>query len=302
MRLLLPLLPVLLVVSAPSPVTACSCEPPGTPIEELASHDAVIAGRVIEIVEPSDFTLQEDLLVTVDVSSVWKGDPRQVIAVSTGSHDGLCGFPFSLGEQYLVYGFSWEEGLHTGICGRTRPLSAATEDIQQLGDPVATWAVDDSVDCCSVPEILGRWHTESDEEYIDWHIFEFRSEGVCVANMILPDVAMVAEFTYAKDRTLLFGEERRHRILFDTVRSAYRNAGDGWTATEIGLPPQLFFALGEDGELTAYPFEQDWLFRGARYTRTNRPIYAVTPDGRVTSVDPATWGEIKDETEITVPR
>ena len=290
MRLLLPLLSILLL--APTVVAACSCEPPGTPLEQLELHDGVFAGRVVEIVEPADFTMQEDILVTFATSSVWKGEAGQVIAVSTGPHDGLCGFPFSLGERYLVYGFSWNGGLHTGLCGRTRPLSAATEDIGQLGNPVASWPGDNSEDCCSVPEILGRWRTESDEDYIDWHILEFKPDGLCIANGRLGDVTIVAEFSYARDRTILFGDERRDKVVFDTVRSTYMNRGDGWTPEALSSPPRFFFALGH-GDLTAYPYEQDLLSRGARYTRTDRPIYSVTADGRITSVDPATWGGIK---------
>lgn len=289
----------LLLLLAPKPCAACSCEgPPGTPMEELASHDVVLAGRIVEIVEPADFRRQEYLLVTFAVSSVWKGEVPQVVTVSTAPNGALCGYPFELGEQYLVYGYSSVDGLHAGLCSlRTNVLSAATEDTQQLGDPIATWPVDDSEDCCTVPEIIGRWHTESEEEFIKWPLLEFRSDGTCLANMIQPGVIMIAEFSYAKNRTLLFDDDTRDKVLFDTVRSAYRKQGDDWTAENLRYLPQLFFVIGQGGNLTAYPYEQDWRSLGVRYTRTNRPIFSVTADGRVTSVQPAAWGALKNESD-----
>ena len=297
-RLLLPLIPAVLFVLAPRQAAACSCEPPGSPQEELASHDAVLAGRVVEILAPADLALEEDVLVTFDVSSVWKGEAEQVVAVTTGRHGGVCGYPFRLGEQYVVYGNLWEGGLHTGLCTRTNTLDAATEDTQQLGDPIAVWPLDDTNDCCGVPEILGRWHTDSDEEYVQWHILEFRSDGVCVANMILPELILVTEFPYAKERTLLFGAEKRDKVVFGANRSTYVNRGDGWTAEHFEFDhTRFFFTLGHGDKLTAYPYEHDWASRAARYTRTDRPIYSGTSDGRVTSVAAVSWGEIKGEAE-----
>lgn len=261
----------------------------------MASHDAVLAGRVVEIVEPVDFTVQEYLLVTFAVSSVWKGEVQQITTVSTAPNGAQCGYPFELGEQYLVYGYSSVDGLHAGLCSlRTNVLSAATEDTQQLGDPVATWPVDDSEDCCTVPGILGRWQTDSEEEFIDWPLLEFRSDGTCLANVIQSGVTVIAEFSYAKDRTLLFDDDSRDKVLFDNVRSAYRKQGDDWTAVNLRNVPQLFFVSGREGDLTAYPYSHDWFSRAASYTRTNRPIFPVRSDGRVTSVQPATWGDLKD--------
>ena len=286
----------LLFLLAPKPCTACSCEwPPGSPVEELASHDAVLAGRVVEIVEPADFTLGEYLQITFAVSSVWKGESQQMVSISKAADGTMCGYPFELGEQYLVYGYSSEEGLHTGLCSlRNNVLEAATEDIEQLGAPIATWPVDTSEDCCAVPEILGRWHTDSKEEFIDWPLLEFRSDGTCLANTTEAGVATVAEFSYAKSRTILFEDEVRNKVLFDTVRSVYRKHGDDWRAENLGHLPQLFFIIGHDS-LTAYPYEHDWISRGVHYTRTNRPMLSITPDGRITSVQPSTWGEVKDE-------
>jgi len=69
----------------------------------------------------------------------------------------------------------------------------------------------------------------------------------------------VAEFTFAKSRTIIFEDGARDKVLFDTVRSAYRKQGDDWRAENPGHLPQLFFVIGQEGSLTAYPYEQDWI-------------------------------------------
>lgn len=117
----------LLFLVVPKPCLACSCEwPPGTPAKELASHDAVLAGRVVDIVEPADYTLSDYLQITFAVSSVYKGQAQQMVAISTAADGAQCGYPFELGEQYLVYGCSSEDGLHAGLCSlRNNLLEAA---------------------------------------------------------------------------------------------------------------------------------------------------------------------------------
>ena len=46
---LLPLAVVFAGLLVPDASLSCSCEPPGTPLEELALYDAVFTGRVVEI-------------------------------------------------------------------------------------------------------------------------------------------------------------------------------------------------------------------------------------------------------------
>ena len=48
---LLPLAVVFTGLLVPEASLSCSCEPPGTPLEELALYDAVFTGRVVAIAQ-----------------------------------------------------------------------------------------------------------------------------------------------------------------------------------------------------------------------------------------------------------
>jgi hypothetical protein len=50
----------------------------------------------------------------------------------TGAGGGDCGYDFRRGERYLVFTHEQRGALWTGICSRTKPLSAAKEDLAYL--------------------------------------------------------------------------------------------------------------------------------------------------------------------------
>ena len=50
----------------------------------------------------------------------------------TGMGDGDCGIAFTQAQQYLVYASSFEGKLYTGICMRTKDISAATADLEYM--------------------------------------------------------------------------------------------------------------------------------------------------------------------------
>ena len=317
-RFLLFVVHILFLSLASGPVLSCSCEPPGPPLEELAVRDAVFAGRVVEIVEKiadtEDLSIpfersSEDLWIHFELSAVWKGELRKDVAIRTGADDAQCGYYFELGEQYLVYASSWQGDLYAGICSRTNALAAAAGEVEQLGEPISRWPPnDDTGDFLAVPEILGRWEIESGMEKdasisnspSGWRLLEFRPDGVCVANLVLPDLLAVAEFPYAKERTLLFGDEKWQKVVLSPIQSAYVNRGNGWGAETFQVWPGFFFALRGNGKLVAIVGNLG-ILSAASFRRTDRPIYSVTPDGRVTSVAPTPWGAVKKETRQPSP-
>jgi hypothetical protein len=81
----------------PCPALACSCIPPGGPLQELNRSSTVFAGAVVEIDEPparpaltTSFPFLTFLIssgdpirVTFDVSAVWKGPAYRQLAVTT---------------------------------------------------------------------------------------------------------------------------------------------------------------------------------------------------------------------------
>lgn len=72
--------------------------------------------------------------VTLTVERAWKGASDSAsLTILTGTGGGDCGYPFVVGESYLVYASPTSVGLpSTTICHRTRPVSDAQLDIQAL--------------------------------------------------------------------------------------------------------------------------------------------------------------------------
>ncbi|MED4016697.1 MULTISPECIES: hypothetical protein [Sutcliffiella] len=122
------LLAVSLLSLAPS-TFACSCLPPGTPSEELASHDAVFAGKVLNIKEKG-----EEIEVTIEVSEAWKGMTNKETTVYTPSNSAACGVNFETNIEYIIYANNDNGELHTNLCSRTAELAFAQEDVAELGE------------------------------------------------------------------------------------------------------------------------------------------------------------------------
>ena len=155
----LSLLLVLTPVFAPqlSACRTCSCRRPVAPQEELARAKAVFSGRVEAIsiddsIPPLDTTwspaqerawsdrLAEARQIRLHVLRVWKGQVGETAVVVTGAGGPDCSYEFAPGGEYLVYAFpSRTGGLYASTCSRTRPLTNAAEESQQLGPgwPVA---------------------------------------------------------------------------------------------------------------------------------------------------------------------
>jgi hypothetical protein len=123
----------LLVASATELALACSCLPPAPPLTALKEATAVFTGKVIQVKSTENLQLQVIFLV----ENVWKGTPRQRIAITTANNSAACGFAFSEGEKYLVYAYQNTNRLTTNLCSRTKLFSNAGEDLEALGQPLA---------------------------------------------------------------------------------------------------------------------------------------------------------------------
>ncbi len=114
---------------------ACTCAPSKGPAEELQLAAAVFSGKVVEIKRHKQ---AEDIFARVEVvfrvGRVWKGVEGATVSVFTSPHSAACGYAFKGGRTYLVYAHQGAKGrLSTGICGRTRRLKDAGEDLKELG-------------------------------------------------------------------------------------------------------------------------------------------------------------------------
>jgi len=134
-------------------ILACTCAPPGTPTEELQKSDAVFIGTVIDLTpvnrDQSGMFLFHK--VKLEVKSYWKGVNLGEVTVTTAAQSGMCGFAFEQGSTYLVYAFVQGDSLLTNICTRTKRLSEAEEDVEELGKPLVT-AVEEGLPGTIIPQ------------------------------------------------------------------------------------------------------------------------------------------------------
>jgi MYXO-CTERM domain-containing protein len=118
-----------LVALAPTPALACSCRPFGL-AEAFARNSVVFLGRV-ESIESFEAT---DLRVAAFASArTFKGPAQNQHVVKTRAHAATCGFPFQIGETYLVFATRDEtEALKVHRCSRTALVEDAAGDVAEL--------------------------------------------------------------------------------------------------------------------------------------------------------------------------
>lgn len=78
-------------------------------------------------------------IITLRTGSSWNRNVTadSLVELMTGGGGGDCGYPFRLHQEYLVYAGTSDllRPLTTSICARTRPISAAAEDLASIGPP-----------------------------------------------------------------------------------------------------------------------------------------------------------------------
>jgi len=121
---------------------ACTCVPPRPEFVKDAGKYVnyerdkagnVFSGKVlrIDVVKNSKGKPSGVIRVRFRVYKSWKGAETNSITVSTTNICCICGYPFKVGEEYLVYA---SESLRTSVCTRTKNLEDAAEDLEFLGE------------------------------------------------------------------------------------------------------------------------------------------------------------------------
>ena len=129
---------------------ACSCIPPGTPLEEMNRSTAVFQGTAVLVGGTHDL----GRMVTFRVDQVWKGSVDPLISVKTPTEGSLCGYNFQAGVEYLVYVTT---GGLVHSCGRTHPLTSASVDREALGAGAPVQSA--SIEALSrQAAFAGTWH------------------------------------------------------------------------------------------------------------------------------------------------
>jgi hypothetical protein len=121
-----------LALAFPRAADACSCVASGPPCEEFFRTDAVFVGTVRSIspIEGSGHHPQSaNSRVRLTVDRAFRGIDGDVVELMTEPSGGQCGYPFRVGERYVVYARRHEDkNLWASICSRTQPIGQADED------------------------------------------------------------------------------------------------------------------------------------------------------------------------------
>jgi hypothetical protein len=110
------------VLTRPSPAEACGGGSPSPLSVHVNSAAAVFIGTVEAVAGVS-----QPIVVTFRVTKAYRGQVERRAVVA-----GYCGIAFEIGETYLVYAEEHAGRLMTDSLRRTRPLSAAAEDLRFL--------------------------------------------------------------------------------------------------------------------------------------------------------------------------
>lgn len=116
------------VCAFPSTSYACKCVEPKSPTEELEESSAVFSGKVIDQLEKG-----RTQIILFEVKESWKGFNESQVIVETVNSSSSCGYEFEDGKEYMVYTNETDGHLEVSLCSRTDLLSAASEDIDELG-------------------------------------------------------------------------------------------------------------------------------------------------------------------------
>jgi hypothetical protein len=68
----------------------------------------------------------------IQVLDIWKGARQSEVRLETDYLSGMCGFPFKLGESYLIYARGDAEPYHVDLCSPTKPLATANSEEKDL--------------------------------------------------------------------------------------------------------------------------------------------------------------------------
>ena len=121
----------------------CSCAEHTPPCQGYWGASVVFAGVVTEISSRPVETRQgegthapAEAIIHFTVEKYYRDNRGAEVQVSTGFGGGDCGYPFRIGERYLVYAqiYKGRQDLSTSICTLTKPLAEATQDLDYISD------------------------------------------------------------------------------------------------------------------------------------------------------------------------
>jgi hypothetical protein len=177
-------------------------------------------------------------------------------------------------------------------------LKDATADIEEIGGPTTTKALESTSACGFLPGLLGTWWN-AEQQRTDFDYVKFRRDGVCVFNGYpRTGDTLVVQYPFLVARTVVVAGERRAQIRLGQTQRAYLYLQDRgeWIYLSEPWPLDVAFMLSPGGRLEGY-----WLRRRFdptlpvyAYLRSTYPLYELDGAGNLSSVQPASWGKLKD--------
>jgi 5-hydroxyisourate hydrolase-like protein (transthyretin family) len=141
---------VAVAIGMAPPAFGCSCSQPSSPCASIMDKEAVIFIGTPVAAEPATFTStgivalgpragepvtqREDAVRYRFTVHEWlhANIDAPTIALITATDTAACGYPFQIGESYLVYAHESTNGLRAGFCSRTGPVAERQDDITLL--------------------------------------------------------------------------------------------------------------------------------------------------------------------------
>jgi hypothetical protein len=115
---------------------ACTCKGVRLSTKEAVRQErdnsyAVFSGTVTEVDRAGKVL---PMKVTFEVERAWKNVDAGEVMIGTAPWGGACGYPFEVGERYLVYaGGTDGKNLWVSTCSRTGEFGESGEDLKVLG-------------------------------------------------------------------------------------------------------------------------------------------------------------------------
>ncbi|MEP3372879.1 hypothetical protein [Maribacter dokdonensis] len=113
---------LVLIIGYSIPSYACSCEYSSNMIERFANAEIIFSGKVLSVQYCELEKNGPVKLYSIAITNSFKGDNRSTIQLLTGIGDGDCGDDFTIGEDYVIFGYDARytvknDGLYeTNIC------------------------------------------------------------------------------------------------------------------------------------------------------------------------------------------
>jgi hypothetical protein len=132
----------LLILFAPRAASACTCDPLKDAHEAFDHAEVVFVGTVISVTKPKPRIVDRrrnlievslELVVRFKVERAWKFATHRYLTLTTMAQTAACGYPFKVGEKYLVFAASDQDGVRTGLCSGTTDFAHAQTYLEQIG-------------------------------------------------------------------------------------------------------------------------------------------------------------------------